>query len=78
MIRLNFSEVSLRSSHYKQCFTVIVVDPADPTQVTDKTRKLGLVICRGTQVTLICPSSEMLEIANPFADNDDEIPGEEA
>ena len=27
---------------------------------------LGLVVCRGTQVSLICPSDGMEEIANPF------------
>jgi len=41
--------------------------------VTDQTRKLGLVVCRGTQVCLICPSEEMEEIANPFAEEDEEI-----
>lgn len=48
------------------------LDPNDLTQVTDKTRKLGLVVCRGTQVSLICPSDEMEEIANPFADEETE------
>mmetsp|Transcript_22864 Transcript_22864/g.38143 ORF Transcript_22864/g.38143 Transcript_22864/m.38143 type:complete len:112 (-) Transcript_22864:103-438(-) len=47
-------------------------DPADPTQVTDKTRNLGMVVCRGTQVSLMCPSDEMEEIANPFAEEEDE------
>uniref|UniRef100_A0A7S3HHZ6 Sm domain-containing protein n=1 Tax=Spumella elongata TaxID=89044 RepID=A0A7S3HHZ6_9STRA len=51
-------------------------DPNDPTQVTDKTRKLGLVVCRGTQVSLICPSDEMEEIANPFAEEEEEVEGE--
>ncbi len=46
-------------------------DPNDPSQVTDKTRKLGLVVCRGTQVSLICPSDEMEEIANPFAEEEE-------
>ena len=53
------------------------VDPSDPTQVTEKTRKLGQVVCRGTQVSLICPSDEMEEIANPFADEEDEDEGGE-
>lgn len=47
-------------------------DPSDLSQVTDKTRKLGLIICRGTQVSLICPSTEMEEIANPFAEEEGE------
>lgn len=47
-------------------------DPNDLSQVTDKTRKLGLVVCRGTQVSLICPSDEMEEIANPFGEEEEE------
>ena len=30
------------------------------------TRTLGLVVCRGTAVTLICPMDGMESIANPF------------
>jgi len=40
-------------------------DPEDPMKVTEKTRQLGLVICRGPQVTLISPDS-IEAIANPF------------
>lgn len=55
------------------CFCL---DPNDPTQVTENTRKLGQVVCRGTQVSLICPSDEMEEIANPFAEEEEEGVGE--
>jgi U6 snRNA-associated Sm-like protein LSm7 len=48
-------------------------DPDDPTQTTDKTRNLGLVVCRGTQVALMSPSDGMEEIANPFLEGDEEI-----
>ncbi|KAG5177100.1 Sm-like protein LSm7 [Tribonema minus] len=41
-------------------------DPSDPYRVTDETRTLGLVVCRGTQVSLISPMDGMEEIANPF------------
>ena len=41
-------------------------DPEDPYRLTDKTRKLGLVVCRGLQVTLVSPLDGMEEIANPF------------
>ncbi|KAI2491843.1 snRNP protein [Fragilaria crotonensis] len=41
-------------------------DPEDMEQVTDKTRKLGLVVIRGTQVSLVSPEEGMEEIANPF------------
>jgi U6 snRNA-associated Sm-like protein LSm7 len=36
---------------------------------------LGLVVCRGTQVSLISPVDGMEEIANPFIETaDDEEP----
>jgi U6 snRNA-associated Sm-like protein LSm7 len=41
-------------------------DPRDPFKLTDDTRSLGLVVCRGTAVVLICPSDTMEPIANPF------------
>lgn len=41
-------------------------------KVTDNTRVLGLVICRGTQVTLISPCEGMEEIQNPFAEEEEE------
>ena len=47
-------------------------DPADPEKVTDKTRKLGLVVVRGTQVSLVSPQEGMEEIANPFLVDDEE------
>ncbi|CAG2180750.1 unnamed protein product, partial [Oppiella nova] len=30
-------------------------DPDDPYKLTDDTRTLGLVVCRGTAVVVICP-----------------------
>ena len=41
-------------------------DPDDPFHITDKTRKLGLIVCRGTIVTIVSPLDGMEEIANPF------------
>ncbi|KXZ56380.1 hypothetical protein GPECTOR_1g337 [Gonium pectorale] len=41
-------------------------DPEDPLTVTDETRTLGLLVCRGTAVMLVAPSTGMEEIANPF------------
>jgi U6 snRNA-associated Sm-like protein LSm7 len=41
-------------------------DPDDSYTVTDKTRKLGLVVCRGTQVCLIAPCEGYTEIENPY------------
>ena len=40
--------------------------PDDPFKITDETRNLGLVVCRGTAVVLICPADSMETIANPF------------
>jgi hypothetical protein len=42
------------------------IDPEDSQRVTDKTRKLGLVVVRGTQVSLVSPQDGVEEIANPF------------
>ena len=41
-------------------------DPEDPLRVTDATRRLGLVVCRGTSVMLVMPTAGTEEIANPF------------
>ncbi len=41
--------------------------------MTDKTRKLGLIVVRGTQVSLVSPEDGLEEIANPFiGDTEDE------
>ena len=42
-------------------------DADDPYKMTNETRALGLVVCRGTSVVLISPQDGMEEIANPFA-----------
>ncbi|XP_022099828.1 U6 snRNA-associated Sm-like protein LSm7 [Acanthaster planci] len=41
-------------------------DPDDPYKITEDTRDLGLVVCRGTSLVLICPEDGMEQIANPF------------
>lgn len=45
-------------------------DPDDPYKLTDDNRPLGLVVCRGTAVVLICPVDGMEAIANPFVQQD--------
>jgi U6 snRNA-associated Sm-like protein LSm7 len=35
-------------------------------RITNDTRKLGLVVIRGTQVSLVSPKDGMEEISNPF------------
>lgn len=41
-------------------------DPDDQYKLTEDTRQLGLVVCRGTSVVLICPQDGMEAIPNPF------------
>ncbi|VVC34402.1 Sm-like protein Lsm7,LSM domain, eukaryotic/archaea-type,LSM domain [Cinara cedri] len=41
-------------------------DPDEPMKLTNDTRTLGLVVCRGTTIELICPVDGMEAIMNPF------------
>jgi len=45
-------------------------DPDEAYKLTEDTRQLGLVVCRGTTVILICPVDGMEAIANPFVAQD--------
>lgn len=47
-------------------------DPEDPYKLLDETRPLGLTVCRGTTVMLICPAEGFEEIANPFLEQEAE------
>jgi len=42
-------------------------DSEDNFKLKDDMRDLGLIVCRGPAITLICPTDGMTEIANPFA-----------
>lgn len=44
----------------------------DPEKISQKTRNLGLVVVRGTQVSLVSPHDGMEEISNPFLVEDEE------
>ena len=48
------------------------LDSDDPEQITSQTRKLGLVVIRGTQVSLVSPEEGTEEIANPFLQAEEE------
>ncbi len=48
------------------CVCIYCTDSEDPNRITDKKRKLGLIVVRGTQVSLVSPEDGMEEIANPF------------
>lgn len=54
-------------------------DPNDHDKITDKKRKLGVVVVRGTQVSLVSPQEGVEEIANPFLveEEEEEEGGEE-
>ncbi|NXS73724.1 LSM7 protein, partial [Pandion haliaetus] len=45
--------------------------PDDQYKLTEDTRQLGLVVCRGTSVVLICPQDGMEAIPNPFIQQQD-------
>ncbi|KAF9675608.1 hypothetical protein SADUNF_Sadunf09G0049900 [Salix dunnii] len=45
-------------------------DSDDPLKTTDQTRRLGLIVCRGTAVMLVSPTDGTDEIANPFVQPD--------
>lgn len=50
--------------------TEFLRDPDDPYKLLEDTRPLGLVVCRGTSVVLICPVDGMESIPNPFTAQD--------
>ncbi|EOD25014.1 hypothetical protein EMIHUDRAFT_49103, partial [Emiliania huxleyi CCMP1516] len=41
-------------------------DPTDAYRLLDETRPMGLMVCRGTSIMLVCPTDGLEEIANPF------------
>lgn len=41
-------------------------DPDESFKPSDETRNLGLVVCRGTALVLICPQDGVESIPNPF------------
>eukprot|EP00937_MAST-01D_sp_MAST-1D-sp2_P005367 g5367.t1 len=53
--------------------TEMIRDPTDPYKLTDETRKIGLVVCRGPAVMLISPVDGTEEIENPFAQEEEEV-----
>ncbi|EER03587.1 U6 snRNA-associated protein, putative [Perkinsus marinus ATCC 50983] len=48
-------------------------DPEDPYKLSGKTRNLGLLVARGTSVVLVCPSTGITEIDNPFTEALDKL-----
>jgi hypothetical protein len=52
---------------------LVSLEDAETRVATERTRKLGLVVVRGTQVSLISPQDGVEEIANPFLPVDDDV-----
>jgi hypothetical protein len=65
-IPLPYQIVLLTFTYHSLAFCLPYLDPEDIERVTDKTRKLGLIVVRGTQVSLVSPQEGVEEIANPF------------
>uniref|UniRef100_A0AC35GNM5 Sm domain-containing protein n=1 Tax=Panagrolaimus sp. PS1159 TaxID=55785 RepID=A0AC35GNM5_9BILA len=42
-------------------------DPEDPFRLTGETRALGLIVARGSAITICGPADGVEEIENPFA-----------
>jgi U6 snRNA-associated Sm-like protein LSm7 len=51
--------------------TEFIRDPEDLLKITDETRNLGLVVARGTAVTVIAPNEGVEQIANPFIQDEE-------
>lgn len=56
-----YMSITLQSHH-----KIYFLDPEDSFKLSEDTRQLGLVVCRGTAVVLICPADGMEAIPNPF------------
>ena len=70
---MNTSFYELRNNRWEHNTTQIsFIDSDDPERVTSETRKLGLVVIRGTQVSLVSPEEGTEEIANPFLAGEEE------
>ena len=55
--------------------------PDDPYKLLDETRPLGLTVCRGTSIVLVCPTDGLAEIENPFLQEggeDEDAPADDA
>uniref|UniRef100_A0A914UNA7 Uncharacterized protein n=1 Tax=Plectus sambesii TaxID=2011161 RepID=A0A914UNA7_9BILA len=42
----------------------------DPHKLTNDTRQLGLIVARGTAITVVAPNDGIEQIANPFIQAD--------
>jgi U6 snRNA-associated Sm-like protein LSm7 len=64
------------NKHWPPCphltlYSLLYLDP-ETQVVTDRKRKLGLIVIRGTQVSLVSPQDGVEEIQNPFVSQEDD------
>ncbi|EFA81835.1 LSM domain-containing protein [Heterostelium album PN500] len=52
-------------------------DPQDPLSLTGEKRYLGLVVCRGSSVMMVCPMEGCEEIDNPYLTQEESTTAEE-
>lgn len=48
------------------------IDPSDPYNITDETRKLGVVVLRGPSLMMVTPMEGYEEIDNPYVTTGDD------
>lgn len=74
-VKIRINELVVPLSHLLLSYTnhsaTVYPDPDDQLKLTEDTRQLGLVVCRGTSVVLICPQDGMEAIPNPFIQQQD-------
>ena len=46
-------------------------DPNDPNSLSGETRELGICVCKGAAIQLICPADSIEAIPNPFIQQPD-------
>ncbi|CAK4083588.1 unnamed protein product [Aphanomyces euteiches] len=74
-VRVKFAggrEVCGNLKGYDQLVNLVLDDAVEYFETPGKTRELGLLVCRGTSVMLISPVEGTEEIANPFAQEQEE------
>lgn len=50
--------------------TEFLRDPDDSLKITEETRNLGLIVARGTAITVVAPNEGIEQIPNPFVQAD--------
>jgi hypothetical protein len=73
---------SVDASILKRCLqyqpTKVECADASENKLSGASRNLGLLVCRGTNVTVVIPENGMQEIENPFGAGEGDAEGAEA